>query len=163
MCGCICLVLCVLWHVWQPCSTRSASDTSMMQADSSGCEFPPSCGTHGTINAACGCDCDSGWATAPNQDLSATVYCGANATIVSRQSSTSQGGPSTSSTGTSSTSSKPALQSAFTLHDMHSMHALGDDIHNTCQICSMHIRQGGNCCIALSRAFEVPPSMSQRH
>jgi hypothetical protein len=44
------------------------------------------CGAHGTLATsafgACSCVCDSGWATNPDQDLFAPVYCGMQATTV---------------------------------------------------------------------------------
>lgn len=44
------------------------------------------CGSHGTLvtssAGACSCVCDSGWATNPNQDLFAPVYCGMPAATV---------------------------------------------------------------------------------
>ena len=64
--------------------------------------FPPDCGVHGTVNVQCGCDCASGWGTAPGQDLAHMVYCSVSSDLVDQERDSTQGTSSPPSPGSES-------------------------------------------------------------
>lgn len=114
---------------------RAPSFWLQASGGSGSCLITPVCGAHGTINAACGCDCQSGWASVPNQDPTNTVYCAATEAAVNEQISAAQGNPSTGNQARGASYDVDSDSTAYSCHAGRAYHSSVPHAVSGMQVC----------------------------